>query len=142
MKQAFINKVNDYKAAKVPISRKTTFEANVSNINPREFVLWDNKSLAEVDNDFMEKDKPIFDDEEFSRKESYDVQSFTELKQFDREEESAGDIEDFEWQASQINPNQIKINDGDISKYDENDFDENSQSNVARGINKDKQKQK
>ena len=110
-----------------------------NNINPKEFVLWDNKSLAEIDHDFIEKEKPIFDDEQTSEQKSFVVQSFTEPQEFEREDEESEFICE---QSAKINPNEFKLKDGNISKYDENDFDDNSQSNVAKGINKAKQKQK
>ena len=45
-------------------------------------------------------------------------------------------------QSAKINPAEFRLGDGDISKYEENDFSNNSKSNVAKGINKSKKRQK
>lgn len=139
-KQAFKSKVEDYNQNKEPVNKTKTFNQSEKNrINPREFVIGDSASQA-VDDDFAEKERPDYEDSSDPKQEkSVQLQSETEPQDDDKVSESSGVARTHTTEA--INPDQIKFKD-DLSKYDENDFSNNSQSNWAKGINKDIKRKK
>ena len=130
-KNKFKNKLADYDI-KQTIKRIETTKSD--NITPGEFVIWDYKSLAENADDFTEKEKPLSSNKDESELE---IQEFSE---HNNEKQHQSEL-NVSIKSNKINPMEFKLGDGDISKFDENDFSNNSKSNVAKDINKSKKRQ-
>jgi hypothetical protein len=138
-KQAFKNKVEDYNINKEHVNKTTTYEPDEFNkINPKEFVLGDYVSQA-IDDSFAEIEKTDYAELPDPRREkSVDLKSITQPHD---NEVSESSVVARTHTTEGINPDQFYVND-DFSKYDADDFSNNSQSNYAKGVNKDLKKKK
>jgi hypothetical protein len=136
-KQALKNKVEDYNTNKEPVNKTTNYKTDeFKNINPKEFVLGDYVSQA-VDDSFAEIEKPDYSESsDLPIEKSVDLKSLTE-PHADKISESSGVARTHTTEG--INPDQFYIKD-DFSIYEANDFSNNSQSNNAKGVNKDLKK--
>ncbi|CAI2374055.1 unnamed protein product [Moneuplotes crassus] len=141
-KETFKSKVKDYdlnQHKKSEFGDSVARDGRSERINPKEFVIGDSGSQA-VDDGFAEKEKPSYADQsEDNREKSVALQSFTEPIEDEKSSVISAVARTHTTEA--INPNEFKIND-DISRFDEKDFSNNSQSNYAQGINKNLKRQK
>jgi hypothetical protein len=125
MKQAFKSKVADYKEHK-PINTKLSSDKGY--VNPKEFVLGDDISMASDAEGFAEKERPQYSESaDHEHEKSVALQSFTEIR--DEEESFREQEEQSDHFEGDIDPKEFKIADGKLKKYDEVDFSDNSKSN-------------
>ena len=132
--------MKDYQEKNQKLKKQTTGKyTSEGNINPKEFVLNDSK-VQSVDKDFIEQEKPLYSDvSEQPQEKSVEIVSLTDPEEEDESQEPSG--YNMSQATEAINPQEFKIGD-DLSKFDENDFSQNSKSNCAKGINKDRKRQK
>ena len=78
MKKAFNDKLHDYKLTAQDNSRiSSDLDPKQNDINPKEFVLGDSKSMISDDN-FAEKEKPVYSEsDDRDEKRSAGIESFT-----------------------------------------------------------------
>lgn len=141
-KEAFKSKVKNYeqqKAQNITHMESMSKTSGQNQINPKEFILHDSGSQA-VDDGFAEKEKPSYaENSESHIEKSIGLNSFTEPQE--NEIASEISITGRTHTTEAINPEEFRIKD-DISRFDEKDFSNNSQSNYAKGINKNIKRQK